>query len=127
MSAARASSPAAGSQMGQPLCGAPVHQGGEGPAPAAASMHMPVEPSAMAPVEGEKVRDWSGSAALQLAVVTRARAAVEVATRQVGGVCWEVMEAAPMLHHSLSLEPWPQGKVYTTAPGLVSKSSMSMQ
>ena len=78
------------------------------------------------PLAALKTSACSGSAALHAAVVTGAPTASAAAARHVAGFCSDVIDDADTFQFSLSREPTPQGHVYTSAPGFVSKSAMSM-
>ena len=128
-SAARASSPAAGSHTAHAACPA-TSQKPSTREPA--STQRPVGPCVMRPVEAEKARLCAGADASHTAVVIKVPAPGgaspgKPATRHMPGVAsrdW--MKDAPRVHASLVPAPsCPQGHVYTVALGPFAKSAMS--
>ena len=121
MSAARASRDAVGSQNVHALRGGREHHlvGGMGVPP---SRHSPLGVCVMSPVAGSNSRVCSGSAGLHVLVDTGAPGAAEPAARHVAGVWPDLIWEPVMMKISLVPAPsWPQGQVYTSAPGLVLK------
>ena len=121
MSAARASREAVGSQNSHVLRGGREHHlaGGMGVPP---STHSPLGVCVMSPVAGSNSRVCSGSAGLHVLVDTDAPGAAAPAARHVAGVWPDFIWEPVMMKTSLvPAPPWPQGHVYTSAPGLVLK------
>jgi len=128
MSAALSSREAVGSQMTHWLRAVLLHQdtGGSVEPP---STHRPLGTCTMFCEVELHAMFWLGSLLEQSAVVTGAptKAGPGATARQVLGVCLLEMEFEVRAHSSFfPAPPCPHGQVYTSAPGAVLKSLMSM-